>query len=127
MSFSYLPWPIYVILVFGLGLYIIVFAMKGIRSYPRDFSIGLALLATGCVLIAINKTIESLSPDNSKIWQIDMVAIPLGVVSIVFILAGTYKGTKHDPEKHKVVRICIYSIIGAFVMMGILVLLAIYK
>lgn len=127
MSFSYLPWPLYVILVFGVGLYIIVFAIKGIRSHPRDFSIGLVLLATGCILIAINKTIESLSVNGSKIWQIDMVAIPLGVVSIVFIFAGVYKGTKHDPEKRKVVRICIYSIIGTFVMMGILVILALYK
>ncbi|RJG21451.1 hypothetical protein [Paenibacillus thiaminolyticus] len=127
MSFSYLPWPLYVILLFGMGLYIIVFAMKGIRNYPRDFSIGLVLLATGCILIAINKTIESLNINNSKIWQIDLVAIPLGVVSIVFIFAGAYKGTKHDPEKHKVVRICIYSIIGTFVMMGILVILALYK
>ncbi|WCF08124.1 hypothetical protein NDS46_28350 [Paenibacillus thiaminolyticus] len=127
MSFRYLPWPLYVILLFGMGLYIIVFAMKGIRSYPRDFSIGLVLLATGCILIAINTTIESLSINNSKIWQIDMVAIPLGVISIIFIFTGAYKGTKHDPEKHKVIRICIYTLIGTFIAMGIIALLAIYK
>ncbi|WII37420.1 hypothetical protein [Paenibacillus thiaminolyticus] len=127
MSFRYLPWPLYVILLFGMGLYIIVFAMKGIRSYPRDFCIGLLLLATGCILIAINTTIESLSINNSKIWQIDIVAIPLGVISIVFIFTGAYKGTKHDPEKHKVIRICIYTIIGSFMAMGIIALLAIYR
>ncbi|WP_374018206.1 hypothetical protein ABU162_30060 [Paenibacillus thiaminolyticus] len=127
MSFSYLPWPLYVALAFGVGLCIVVFAIKGRRSYPRDFIIGLVLLAVSCVLISINKTIESTSINNEKIWQIDMAAIPVGGVSIVFIFAGAYKKTKHDPEKHKIVRICIYSLIGIFTAMGIIALSAIYK
>lgn len=124
MSLSYLPWQVYIIITIGASLIAIVYALSEARNSPRTIVIGMLLIGFSGILTAINKFLETkFNKDPILIG----VMVFIGFIGITLFFIGAYKKTKGDPERHKVTRICIFTLIGTFIAMGIIALLAIYR
>ncbi|MBG9794545.1 hypothetical protein ABD76_19410 [Paenibacillus dendritiformis] len=124
MSLSYLPWQVYIIITIGASLIAIVYALREARNSPRTIVIGMLLIGFSGILTAINKFLET---KFHKVPILIGVMVFIGFIGITLFFIGAYKKTKEDPERHKVIRICIYTIIGSLTAMGIIALLAIYR
>ncbi|WP_146259606.1 hypothetical protein [Paenibacillus dendritiformis] len=124
MSLSYLPWQVYIIIAIGGSLITIVYALREARNSPKTIVIGLLLLGFSGILTAIHKFLET---KFNKVPILIGIMVIIGFIGITLFFIGAYKKTKGDPERHKVIRICIYTIIGSLTAMGIIALLVIYR
>ncbi|MCM3340838.1 hypothetical protein M3650_19925 [Paenibacillus sp. MER TA 81-3] len=124
MSFNYLPWPVFIIMAITAALVTIVYALREARSNPKVSVLGLLLLAVGGILVAINKFLEN---TYKKVPGIVETAIIIVLIAIICIFTGAYTKTKNDPDKHKIVIICIFGLIGIAVMFCVIGILATYK
>lgn len=124
MSLSYLPWQVYIIIVIGASLITFVYALREARNSPRTIVIGMMLIGFSGILTAIHKFLET---KFNKVPILIGTMVLIGFIGITLFFIGAYKKTKGDPERHKVIRISIYTLIGTFTAMGIIALLAIYR
>ncbi|MCE5170378.1 hypothetical protein LQV63_13765 [Paenibacillus profundus] len=124
MSFSYLPWPLFVILVFSCAFITIRLVVKEPNRYPKVAVLGMVLVGVGGILLGINKILKNYNLMSDKLWMVEMIAIFCSLVAGVCILAGAYIKTKNDPDKHKMVLACIFIVVAVLLMVGVIGILA---
>jgi drug/metabolite transporter (DMT)-like permease len=126
MSFSLLPWQLYVMVAAISGIGLLLYTKKVYKDYPKTFSIGLVFIALGAIIAAIHKLGIGLKILKGESW-LGLISGITCVIGCGLMLIGAYKKTKDEPYKRKVIRLVSVGIAITLIFMLMIVLSTIYK
>jgi predicted membrane channel-forming protein YqfA (hemolysin III family) len=122
MSFSLLPWQLYVMVVAISGIGVLLYTKKVYKDYPKTFSIGLVFIALGAIIAAIHKLgigLKALQGESS----LGLISGITCVIGCGLSIIGSYNKVKDDPYKRKVKQRLFIMLAITLIIMLILILL----
>ncbi len=125
MSFSTLPWPIFALVFFSMGIYLIHNSFNT-KQHPIVFRLGVFALGIVGVFAAVERIVNSLGILQLSHLLIDKVPIYITILAIPLVLAGCYQAAKDDSIKRKKVLILIWLFLALIIFVGLLTYLRFY-
>lgn len=122
MSFSYLPWQLYVVLSIGVAILVIMYTIKIKDNFPKIFSMGLILASCGAIAAGIIKLLVSIHVFYEYIFIVKIFGIALTALGIISILIGSFIKVKNDPYKKKMMLI-MFFIFGVTILFCLIIVL----
>lgn len=120
MSFSFVPWPLFLLIIIGLGTVLIIWSIKSRNDYHITFTLGVILACITAMLVGLDRAVSNI---NGSEYPLAKLMALFGIPVIPLFFVGAYQKTKNNPEKRKIVKIgaatCIFSIAG---IIGIVIL-----
>lgn len=115
--YNSLPWPVYLLVSFGVGILLIQYFSRNIREYTIPFSIGIILMSCSSIFAGIVRVFYLLGIQ----WNLNIVeSLPLfGFIGLPLIFVGGYLKTKDDPEKRRIILFSITIATICLLMIGI--------
>ena len=122
MSFSYLPLPVYLLLMITIAFALFVWILK---SWNRESKLslgGIAVIGIAILGLALNRMGEERNIFESSLgilkWLIQVAAF----VGINLVMFSGYKKVKHDPQKKRTALILISAFYLILLLMAIIVI-----
>lgn len=125
MSFSALPWPIFALVFFSMGIYLIYDSFQK-KQHSIVFRLGVFALGIVGIFAAIEKTVNGLGILQLSHLLIDKIQIYITIFAIPLVFAGCYQAAKNDPIKRKKVLILIWLFLVLIILVGLMTYLRFY-
>jgi hypothetical protein len=106
---NFLPWPLYVLVMFSVVMYAFLFTIKSVKDYSNTAIIGFLILDAGGLLVAIHKLAENTGILKHYLPMLEILVTLSFITSIPFIYIGCCKREKDDKKKKRKMLILFWS------------------
>ena len=122
MSFSFLPWLLYVLIAISSAVTVFIFIKKASRNFPKSFLLGLSLASVGAIITGINKFTSNMQILTQYQEHLIILTMTCTSSGIVLIMIGAYNKVKNYSEKRNIMLNLFGVLIITVIFMGLIVL-----
>lgn len=127
MSLDFLPPPIYIAIILILSILLFAYAPNIYKTKGKAFSIGFILLGIATTIMAIGISIEKyFAKYNQCIEILVIIGTFFLVIAFILFIVVTWKETKTDPYRRKLLLTGLILISVSIIMLIIIVIIFVF-
>lgn len=102
MSFDFLPWPLYVLMISIANIVCFFWIIETWQEHPKAFIMGFVFAGIGSIMAGICRVIEETGFGRSYLDFFSDLTI-FSVLGVVLLFGGGYIKANDDPDRKKLV------------------------
>jgi hypothetical protein len=119
MSFGFLPWPIYILLILIAVFVCYAWVKETWKEHPKFLTVGIVLQCIGALMAGIHRLIDKTGILITYLELIRNLSIICTVPALIFFIIGAYIKVKDDPYRKKTVLLLIYVLVTILTLCGL--------